>query len=278
MKRAIRYGLLVAVLVVGVGLGSAFAFNPGAHMYIAENVFPSVAEKTDLFYGSMAPDIALYVPAGKWDTAFNDTHYEYIKLSPYAWGAQQKAFTKGWLTHNEDWGADWYAHGHYPDYNGYVNRNAFFLTQQPGYTDYSIEFMHFAVEVAIDVLLKSQDHDLGEKMLKAVVFRSPGDRDLLLRVLWWKYNRTDWVTLVSTELAFRSLVTRYATALALPAPLDRLALASLGVQLAKELFGIENITEQQLLDLLNDAIGLCADDYMDPIKAAIQGIKGKPGQ
>jgi hypothetical protein len=275
MKRAIRYGLLVAALLAGVGLGSVFAFNPGAHMYIAEHVFPDVAEKVDLFYGSMAPDIALYVASGKWGAAFTDTHYTYIDLKPYAWGAQQKAFAKGWLTHNESWGADLYAHGPYPAYNGYINEKAGILLGQTGY---DLEFMHFAVEVAVDLLLKSQDHDLGEKMLKAAVFRSPGDRDLLLRVLAWKYKRTDWVTLVSTELAFRSLVTRYATALALPAPLDRLALAGLGSQLANELFGMENITERQLLDLLNAAISLCAHDYLTPVEAAIQGIKQHLGQ
>ena len=271
MKRAIGYGLLLAVLTVGVGAGSVFAFNPGAHMCIAEHVFPGVTEKTDLYYGSMAPDIALYVPAGKWGTAFADTHDNCIDLRLYAWGAQQRAFAKGWWTHNESNGADLYAHGPYPVYNGYVNERALILSQQQH--GYSIDFMHFAVEVAIDLLLKHQDHDLGEKMLKAVVFRAPGDRDLLLRVLAWKYKRVDWVTLVSTELTFRSLVTRYATALALPAPLDRLALAGLGTQLAKELFGIDGITEQQLLDLLDAAVALCAPDYMAPIEAAIQAMK-----
>jgi hypothetical protein len=133
------------------------------------------------------------------------------------------------------------------------------------------------VEVAIDLLLKHQDHDLGETMLKAVVFRAPGDRDLLLRVLAWKYKRVDWVTLVSAELAFRSLVTRYATALALCAPFDRLALGQLGVQLAKELYGIDGITEQQLLGLLDAAVTLCAPDYMVPIGEAIQKIKQQVG-
>jgi hypothetical protein len=58
----------------------------------------------------------MYLPSkGHWPDAFEDTHYSTIFL-PFAWWRlDQRAFAKGWQTHNEDWGADFYAHGQYPN-------------------------------------------------------------------------------------------------------------------------------------------------------------------
>jgi hypothetical protein len=59
-------------------------------------------------------DKDLYIPDDPmWPLgeAFMDTHYYSVDL-PYArWKPAPKAFAKGWKTHNEIWGADFYAHG-----------------------------------------------------------------------------------------------------------------------------------------------------------------------
>ena len=88
------------------------AFNPAAHIYIAERVFEGCGDKIDLFYGSIAPDLAMYVanPDTSWPDAFTDTHEQFRDLRGYAFGATQKAFAKGWWTHNQISGADYYAH------------------------------------------------------------------------------------------------------------------------------------------------------------------------
>jgi hypothetical protein len=182
----------------------------------------------------------------------------------------QEAFAQGWLTHNEEWGADHYAHVD----PGYLvikaemlikvaeNHLAIYLHR---------EFGQFAVEVAVDILLKNDDPKLGEKLVEANLFRSQEDRKLLIDVLVDKERKADWVTLASKELTFRNLVGRYATALALPTPQDKEALAQLGVQLAQEMYGITDFTKEQLLGLLNAAIDLCAD-YRGVIDLAIAGI------
>ena len=99
----------------------------------------------------------------------------------------------------------------------------------------------------------------GEKLLEASLLRSWEDRNLLERVLVLKNKTTDLLTLAATELAFRNLVGRYATALALPSPFDKDALVILGAKLAQEMYNIV-VSPPEVLAILNDAIRLCEDD------------------
>ena len=113
VKRLIVLAVLMISVSAIVGVTSSWSFNPLAHIFIAERVFPHYCGNIDLYYGSIAPDLALsfYVKnPDRWPTARDDTHHYYIDLRPYARGGVQQAFAKGWLTHNEEWGADFYAH------------------------------------------------------------------------------------------------------------------------------------------------------------------------
>jgi hypothetical protein len=77
------------------------------------------------------------------------------------------------------------------------------------------ELAHFAIEVAIDLLLVDHnDHTLGEKLLGAALFRSREDLKLLKTT--FVGHGTDFATLSSAESTFRNLVINYATALTLP--------------------------------------------------------------
>ncbi|GBE37035.1 hypothetical protein BMS3Bbin07_01193 [bacterium BMS3Bbin07] len=274
MKKLFKTGLFLIVLSLTLGLSSAYAFNSATHLYIAEQVFKdNNINNINLYYGSIAPDLSLYVATPEnWSTAFEDTHYTYIDLRPYAVGFTQKAFASGWLTHNEDWGADHCAHIEYPlgSNKGYVVEKAEELSYQTGLDP---EFAQLAVEVAIDLLLRNNDDPrLGEKLLKADLLRSWKDRYLLVKVLVWKERRTDWLTLATAELTFRDLVGRYAVGLALPDPQNKEALAELGAQLAGERYGIE-VSPAEVLNLLELAIGLCEGDYKEVVDFAIEQIK-----
>ena len=135
-------------------------------------------------------------------------------------------------------------------------------------------FAHYAIEVAIDLLLKKNDDPkLGGKLLLSNLLRSWQDRHVLVKVLVWKHRRTDWLTLATAELAFRNLVGRYAMALALPSPKDEQAVAELGAQLAKEMYGID-ITSGELLTILERAKELCWD-YEEVIDLAIEQITNR---
>jgi hypothetical protein len=272
MKR-ILLSICFAVVIV-VAAGPAHSFNPAAHIYIAERVLPGYADRIDLSYGSIAPDLSQYTDPGKWQALpFDLTHYDYIDIRPYAGGTSQKAFAAGWFTHNEVNGADHYAHGTrdlgYAD--GYVTIQAMALTGLvPGLTP---DLAHFAVETAIDLLLKEKDRSIGSKLLKANLLRSPLDRELLTKVLVLQHRETDWLTLVAAELTFRNVVNQYASALALPKPFDKEAIIRLGVQLALQQYGI-TATEDELRALLEAAISLClATHYYEAaVLPAIQGI------
>jgi hypothetical protein len=277
MKKLLKLGTFLAVVTLTLAPTLAPAFNPATHIYIADQLFPESPHKVDLYYGSTAPDIANFVTnEERWPTAFCDTHYDFIDLSSYAFGPTQKAFAKGWLTHNEEWGADFYAHIYDPLYydpqnpaldDGYVVNKAKLLPIEHN-------FAHFAIEVAIDLLLKGDDPKLADKLIVANLLRSWQDRNLMVRVFVQKGSKTDWLTLAAAELTFRDVVGRYAWALSLPYPWDRIALVQLGMQLAQELYGID-ASFGEVWQILEAAIGLCGGDYKGVIDSAIEGIKAE---
>lgn len=275
MKNLCNFITILMFIILILGPLSAHAFNSAAHLYIAEQVFQECTPQIDLFYGSIAPDLSLYVAKSeKWPTSFEDTHYNFIDLRSDALGFTQKAFAWGWLTHNEVWGADYYAHIEYPPGNdkGYVIEKAATLSTQTGLDP---EFAHYVIEVAIDLLLKkNDDQKLGEKLLLANLLRSWEDRNLLVRILVWKEKRTDWLTLATAELTFHNLLNRYAMALVLPSPYDNNFLAALGAKLALEMYGIE-VSKEELLNILETAITLCEGDYEEAINFAIAQIQNR---
>ena len=272
MKKRGYLKALCLILLVCLAPAPAMSFNSAAHVYIADRVYPASNYKLDLRYGSIAPDISLYVmnPA-RWPFAFSDTHVDFIELMPYTWTGRQRAFSRGWVTHNEDWGADYFAHIEYPPGSGagYVLHKAAVMEAQLGLDP---EFGHFAVETAIDLLLKANDPRLGKKLVNANLFRSWQDRKLLVNVFVRRERLTDWYTVVSTELAFRNLVSQYAAAYSLPPPFDRVALADLGSRLARDMYGIE-VSPLEVYALLNYAVSLCQGDYAAFVNDTIEGIK-----
>ncbi len=135
------------------------------------------------------------------------------------------------------------------------------------------------IEVAIDLLLSDQVYarqNLGEELLRASLLRSSLDRTLLSKVLVREEpQRTDLRTLASAELAFRGVVDMYARPLELPSPDNEEALARLGARVAK-LMGMD-ITEDEILALLDTATNLCKDDYKSVMQYVIAAIKSKLG-
>ena len=293
MKQIIK---LIVFLLVIVAILSPFqgqAFNSATHVYIAEKVatkvFPFTFDKIDLYYGSIAPDISSY--ASNWPNGFCETHYQFIKL-PYTWWKPgQRAFVQGWQIHNELrlWGADSYAHGTCEylgtcplakcTYEGYVPSKAgeladafFYASGNTMLQDYP-DLAHFAIEVAIDLLLiDNQDHNLGEKLLTAALFRSSEDINLLMKVFVGQPDGigTNRDTLSSAESTFRNLVINYAAALSLPEPLRMGLLGELGVQIANGMgVTIDSATVQEVL---RAAIDFCRSDYYGPVDDAIHGI------
>ena len=279
MKKMLKHMVffLVVIAILSPVLGQAF--NPAAHVYIAgkvaRQVFPFTFDKVNLYYGSIAPDISSYTDS--WPNGFCETHYGFTKL-PYAWwNPIQKAFAQGWEIHSEigPWGADYYAHwahgysGSCPFtpqmYDGYVPTQArilaanFFLNE---------DLAHFAIEVAIDILLvDNKDHSLGQKLLSAALFRSPGVVNFLANV---EDMGVTPEALSSAESTFRNLVINYATALTLCDPLRMALLGEIGVQIASA-YGVD-IDSATVQEILRTAVDQCKTTYYEPVDQAIKGI------
>jgi hypothetical protein len=137
---------------------------------------------------------------------------------------------------------------------------------------------HFAVEVAIDLLLlKNDDPDLGNKLFGAALSRSQEDM-ILLSLVFSEHVQT----LNEGEFIFRDLVFSYATALIVPDEFLRMqALGTLGAEIAAGMgVTIDSTTVQEIL---TKAIFLCEQPdayYMNIITEAINGIskeKTHPG-
>lgn len=290
MKTLLKTGVWLLVFAAAFSPAVTQAFNSGTHLYIAERVFPFSFDKIDLYYGSVAPDLSLYIPLPlqkNWPDGFVDTHYEVINL-PYAWwNLIQTSFSRGWKTHNEIWGADYYAHICFfqsefiqseAQCTGYVIAKAAELVKQnPFLAGLAVkdkviagELAHFAVEVAVDLLiLKNEDHALGQKLLGAAFLRSPEDLKLLTKSLVVT-GETDLLTLSSAESTFRDLLIEYGSALALPGSLRMPALGVLGAQVAGN-YGL-SVTPAAAQAILVNAVDLCEADYWEAVQAAIAGI------
>jgi hypothetical protein len=254
--------------------GSLLAYNPAAHVHIAESAHPGVSDRIDLRYGAIAPDIAWFLPNPQnWPTAGADTHLDFIELDPARWSGSQRAFAKGWATHNEVYGADNVAHIQWNDQQpGYVVQKAMLLAAQVG-APVTADLAHSVIETAVDLLVQEHlDPRVGEKVLFCVLFRSLQDKSLLDETFVWDTHRTTWWTLTEGEIAFRTITYQYARALVGSDIANAGPLIEFARQLAADLYGIE-ITREQGGQILSAALALCAGDFDDAIQDAIDQVE-----
>lgn len=263
MRHSLRLGVLAGVMVVtAVAAGARIqAWNPATHIYIAQKVYPAYASSPDLIYGSIAPDMAMYVPAGSsWDSAFWDTHWTAIDLRLWARNANERTFAKGWVTHNEMYGADRYAHGYPPLYlAGYVTLRANILAAA---ASISTDLAHYAIEAAVDLRMQSAAAYLGGQLYDVAHNPPPSALTVLTRVLvWWPLQRTDLQTLTVTQGYFNWVVAEYASALMASNLQDYDAIVDVGVALAKAMGmpGTDLEIEAQVRQLLAAALAMTAD-------------------
>jgi hypothetical protein len=274
MRQIRMFRALVLVAALYVAAGWVLAYNPGAHIYIAESAYPGVFDRIDLRYGAISPDIAWFVPNPQnWPTAGQDTHVAFIELEPAGWSRAQKAFAKGWTTHNEVYGADNVAHIQWNNQQpGYVVQKAMILASQIG-SPVTVDLAHTVVEAAVDLLVQEHlDSRIAQKVLYAVLLRSLQDKALLDETFVWDAHRTNWWTLTQSEIEFRTITYQYAQALAQSNTSSFAPLVDFAKQLASQLYGID-ITSAQGQQILSAALALCSGDFDDAIQDAINQLQ-----
>lgn len=274
MRKCILLSVVLGVFVICIP-STGLSINSGAHIYVTEQVYGLY--DVDLLYGSIAPDLSLYVPGmGLWETGFDDTHYDYVSLHPQGWTEPWKRFLIGWETHNEEWGADFYSHIAYNGVPGYVVAKASIIAPSIPVSDSVLQMLiaHNAVEFAIDFLIQQEELEtnLGTKLFNVALNRSDKDIRRLFNILVAKNKLTDKDTLYQSEMIFRNLIITYSIALDQSKTYGLLPLAELGSQLAEALYGV-TIPPATVQNLLAYAVSLCSPDFEVFIGETIDGIK-----
>jgi hypothetical protein len=188
--------VLVVLLVLCIST-LALAWSPGTHAYIANKLNKGISPANTIF-GAVAPDINQLLSPDQNSPFFTATHYGFdgmLDATAVVPGRNAKALAFGYVSHNEVWGADHYAHitsnlypnyvnpdGRYSGQNGYVwvkaqQLRALMQTQleQSGQASSLTDFLlsdpmncHFIVEYAMDIVLKTtRDTKIGERLMNA---------------------------------------------------------------------------------------------------------------
>ncbi len=183
MKKAIS-GMLGAVIAVFGLSNSGLCWEKGTHAYIADLINKDWGQnKVEALYGAMAPDAFNYLLAlpglAYRDFLYHATHYEFQKVADAVRFGYEKPGAAGFISHNNEWGADMTAHTGSLTLDpgeGYVITKAKMLNailmNDPGYAallggapDVALEICHNMVEAAGDVILKRYDPELGGKLV-----------------------------------------------------------------------------------------------------------------
>lgn len=231
----LKWRLLVMLALLAIAT-PAFAWGPGGHAAIALGV----AREQGLLvkdgylllqavYGSSGPDFAWVATKPLQSALGAATHDSPSFRDPWdlAGTSAERAFAWGWLSHNQVWGADYYAHLKSPlapGAAGYVVERAAALAAAEGIDP---DLAHNFVEVAVDLLLDREHPELGmgELLSRAASVRDSRIPTLLVRS-YADVPGANWVTLRALESGFRAGLIVYGQALSLPAGADDASFAA----------------------------------------------------
>lgn len=284
---------LTVCLALLLSFTSAFGWGSATHAYIAERLNSKPPYLTlNQVYGAMAPDIFnLMSPP----TLSCLTHCNYFmemwRLPALPTG---KALAFGFVSHNQDWGADFFAHnpgccGQTPS-DGYIFVKAqmldLYLSQSPAYIALTggldpavkMELLRDLVEYAVDILIKRADPAIGAKVMFAGQFRSPefpvmlsaAYRDDVSRLLG--IRPVDAVKLiVEVESVFQQTTIGYGQLLTLP---EDQAVAAMAQQLAllAAPYGIQPEDAPSIALILWAAMAACQGDLMPTLADTVKSL------
>lgn len=290
-KKAVKKGvtaLSVTCLLSFMLPGAAYAWNQAAHAYIVERLVGP--EKSKEMWGSTAPDFFNYIfdPTACPGWVSNQTHGStgetFLKLWNAASTPSEKALAYGFVSHNQQWGADYVAHisGLRPGYenDGYIIIKAKQLLDAPvdstnpastfgevftgsfgASPEEALLIAHAIAEYAIDLRLqKEADPSLGRKLATAARSEAKSFTPLLLNAYAAEYAAN----------CFNGDLATATTELTAAVRLHRQDMIYLGQAISRpEPVAVELLAEQ-LLAILGDFLpGPLPDNAVDTLKAAI---------
>jgi len=271
MRRTLLITLLALPGMLAPGR-PALAWGTATHAFIAEAIADDFVPGPRVFrpymerqfaYGAMAPDLAWIAPVPLQPGLGQATHLAPGYDDVFDLGQPDRAatvsFALGWLTHNEVWGADRWAHD---SSDGYVAGKALALAWQGGIPE---DLAHDYIEIALDLLIDHQHAPaIGDHLREAALgrtWRIPG-------LLADSYPGFDAGALTDAERTFRKAMIAYGVGLSLPSPYDDDA-AAFGLAIhAQSAYDID-LSFGQSKALLIEATNLVRDDYWPALDNAI---------
>jgi len=265
-----------------------WAWGSATHAHVADRLGAvDGAANLNEIYGAMALDTFNYLfdPPVVAQTLYYLTHHESLRVWQQArggdWATRSVAY--GYISHNDDWGADYTAHHRGLTYglsDGYVIAKTADLMASSsllpllGLPDpVARELTHIMVETGVDVLIQTLNHDIGQKIMAATQVRTDAFPQLLVQAyapdLTGLYQGDPVALIYGAEALFRNQMWGYGYALtfapaqAVPMLADQFAglanafLNSYGLNLP--------LTHDQIAaflgGLINEAMVLCQGDF-----------------
>lgn len=288
MEMRARYGMLLVAALIAAVAAPAAAWGPGGHAVVLTGAAEArgVSAPTEYLYlqaiyGAIAPDLAWQASGQLRVDLAAATHDEPGYREPWdrarAGVAAERAFALGWVSHNQAWGADYYAHlgnpflGTWPAAGpGYVVERAGVVAARCGVSE---EVAHDYVEVAVDLLLDQQHPEwgLGELLQDAVASRDWRVPRLLARS-YADVPGANWLSIRTLEGTFRLGSSVYAGTLALPTGQDD-ATFSTGMAV------LYSLSVSESAACLAEAKAVCQEDgahYEDALATTIALVASGP--
>jgi len=272
MKRVIFVVLLAAFVALATPGRSLQGYGSAGHVYIAQRALFTVS--SNALYGSMAPDIIGYLPP-QYASMFEPNHV-YSNLVPKAVTLPEKMFALGWMTHNQVWGADWFAHEKNGGYAWFKGRQILDAAAAMGVDLRDLDpknadlLGHLAAEIAVDMLLARRDPLLGMKVYAAAQLRSAA----IPNFLWQSGAIPIQELAVEGEAAFREFTKQYAVALAFSSPANLDPMAELVAAVAFQQYGTP-VDAAMAKAVLGLSIQLCRPDYLPVVEAATRHVQAR---
>lgn len=285
--RARMAGWLVTALLLAPAVPS-LAWGPGTHAVVALGVAKARGASAgndylalQAVYGAAAPDIAWQAEEPLRSALGAAMHDEPGYLEPWElarpWSSVERAFAWGWLTHNQVWGADYYAHigdpfeGAWPAAGpGYVVERAGLLAAAQGIPE---DVAHDYVEVAIDLLVDQKFPGLrvGQMVRNAAASRDRQVPSLVVRS-YADVPGASRVTIRALELEFRGGLAIYGEGLSRPTGQDDAAFAA-GMA---PLYGLSAAKSAACLGAARVLCQQPGAHYLDALEATVGLVAGGP--
>jgi hypothetical protein len=313
MKKAIIGFLGLMVLAVAAA-PTAFGWERGTHAFIAELVRRGGGPSTvEAMYASTLPDAFNYLfsePGSLYrEFLYDQTHFHFLQVWKAAKNGDSKNAARGFVSHNNEWGADRTAHVRsltLEPNEGYVVTKAKMLnellkSQSPEYAalvesvpDMAIEICHDIVEAAGDLILKHFDSSVGRRLVDLARLPHPDGVNLMVKAYaddLADFSRTTAAPLdkkkaerfiKDVEAEFRSGVIAYGYLL----QGDDAGLKANIIEMYKSMaaafltsYGIippdDAVLAALISGALDGALYLCQSDYMTEVLATADMVKSE---